>query len=281
LIKEGLPEDYLLLLGGPFAAAIASKAIVSGKVQSGALTKPTRKQGSAGKPNGRIGEAFSDDQGNADLVDTQYLLFNFLALVFVIGGFVADPSGGVPTIPALLVGLTGVSAAAYVSKKAVVGDVPSVTSVIPARGPEGTPVRVFGQNLLHPLDATKDGDPKKNGDAKKKGYQPVFILFDKQEAEPIGLRKADDRLVDDDADAGHLPVHGSSGGDQIWVKVPGGLDPRTVKVSARNFNGVPSPDDAEFEITKAAAADEEKKDEEKTPKAAPRAGPRRASRGQT
>ena len=89
LVGQGLPEEYLLLLGGPFAAAIASKALVAGKVEDGTLTKT---EGTGSGVKARAGEAFGDDQGNTDLVDTQYLLFNLPALTYVIGGFINQPT---------------------------------------------------------------------------------------------------------------------------------------------------------------------------------------------
>jgi hypothetical protein len=235
LIDKGLPEEYLILLGGPFAAAIASKAIVAGRVEDGTLTKPEPTTEATGTD--RVGEAFSDDHGNTDLVDTQYLLFNFLAILYVIGGYIADPSEGVPSIPALLVGLTSVSAATYVSNKAVQRNVPVLTGVVPAKGTEGDPVRVFGQNLLVPAEGP---------DA---GYHQVFVLFDGTEAPFVGLRKEGERLLDDDGDAEHLPRHGASGEDEVWVTVPGGLEARRVKVSVRNFMGNPSSNELDFDVS--------------------------------
>ena len=233
LVDQGLPEEYLILLGGPFAAAIASKALVSSKVESGTLTKT---EGAArADPGRRAGEAFGDDQGNTDLVDTQYLLFNFLGLLYVLGGFVADPSGGVPSIPGLLVGLTSVSAATYVSRKAIQSNVPVLSAVVPAEGAPGDPVRLIGRNLLIPHH---DG-----------AYHEVFVLFDKRAAQVIGLRKEEEHLAPDDGDTEHLPRHEASGDDEVWVEVPHGLSVGTVRVTVRNFKGVATTDRVEFEVT--------------------------------
>jgi hypothetical protein len=232
LIRDSLPQEYLLLLGAPFAAAVASKAVIATKVENGTVTKT---EGGDTGATVRVKEAFGDDQGNTNLVDTQYLLFNFVALLYVIGGFIDTPGAGVPSIPGVLVGLTSVSAATYVSNKAVQRDVPTLTGVVPARAAKGQPVRILGRNLLIP--------------AGEDSYHQVFVLFDKDLAPVIGLRKQDRDLVPDDVDAEQLPVHEDSGDDEFWVRVPEGADSGTVKVTVRNFKGVVTTDKVDFEIT--------------------------------
>lgn len=237
LIDKGLPEEYLILLGGPFAAAVASKAIVTSKVTNGTLTKTSGKEKASATD--RLGEAFSNDQGDTDLVDTQYLLFNLVALVYVIGGFIDDPSSGLPSIPAVLVGLTSVSAATYVSNKAVQRDTPVLTGLAPGRGGAGDALRVFGQNLLIPVSGT---------DAP---YQELFVLFDGSEATILGVTSSDGELATGAAPGAgqpdHRPRHGASGDDRLFVEVPTGLQAGQVKVTVRNWKGVAS-EQADFEV---------------------------------
>jgi hypothetical protein len=238
LINQDLPEEYLILLGGPFAAAIASKAIVSGKVENGTLSKtegtphPDRKK----RAKQRVGEAFGNDEGNTDLGDTQYLLFNLLAIGYVIGGFVTDPSGGVPSIPSVLVGLTSVSAATYVSKKAISSEIPVLNGVFPTSGPPGTPVRVMGRYLLVPYDGEGDS------------FEEVFVSFGEREAQVLGVEKEEDHLAAADGDVEHLPRHETTGDDRLWVEVPD-LDPAKVEVTVSNHKGVATKDHVVFEVT--------------------------------
>ena len=103
--NAGVQQEYLILLGGPFAAAIASKAIVSTKSETGAVQK-TDASAVAGPVKG-LGEVVSDDEGNTDLVDLQYFLFNLVTLVFFFGAFAFHLDEGLPKLPGLLVGLTG------------------------------------------------------------------------------------------------------------------------------------------------------------------------------
>jgi hypothetical protein len=106
----GRVGQYALLFGGPIGAAILSKAIVGGQVASQSNAKTT------GSP--QLGDLVSNDQGEADLGDLQYVIFNTVALAFVLlTMLVHEPSAGLPHIPDVLLGLTSVSAAGYVGKK--------------------------------------------------------------------------------------------------------------------------------------------------------------------
>jgi hypothetical protein len=102
---------YLVLIGGPFAAAILSKGIVSSAVNAG------MKKDTATAP--KVADFFSNDDGNTDLADTQYVLFNVIAAFIVVVEFLRAPLNGPPDIPAFLAVLTGASAAAYVTNKGV------------------------------------------------------------------------------------------------------------------------------------------------------------------
>lgn len=128
--KIDFREEYLLLLGGPFAAAVLAKGIVTNKVQNGDLTKTTA---ATDRPlTSGIQDIISDDSGNTDLVDLQYLLFNLVALTFFFASFIPDLANGFPTMPDFLIGLTSASALTYVTKKAVEKQSPAITNVVPS-----------------------------------------------------------------------------------------------------------------------------------------------------
>ncbi len=133
---------YLVLLGGPFAAAVLAKVTVSSNVNS-------QQQQKSDAVTPRISDVFSDDDGNTDLVDTQYLSFNILAAGIVLVQFVHAPGLGAPNIPDFLAGLTSASAATYVANKSLVsGNKPTVSGLSPGTVRAGGEVAVRGANFL-------------------------------------------------------------------------------------------------------------------------------------
>lgn len=76
-IAEVLPQDtwsdYLILLSGPFAAAALAKGVTTYNVAAGTLQKSE-------PPAPSVTQLATNDYGSADLVDTQYLLFNVVAM---------------------------------------------------------------------------------------------------------------------------------------------------------------------------------------------------------
>lgn len=138
---------YLVLIGGPFAAAILAKGIVSGAVNAG-MPKSAAKDPS-------VTNIFSDDDGNTDLVDTQYVLFNLIAVLIVIAEFVRSPNAGPPKIPGFLAVLTGASAATYVANKGVstanntpFSGVLSISNIVPPEARIGDGIKILGSNLM-------------------------------------------------------------------------------------------------------------------------------------
>jgi hypothetical protein len=103
--------QYAVLFGGPLGAAILAKQIVTTQVVDQKITKTT------GKPSAK--DLVSNDVGDADLGDFQYVLFNLVAMFFVISTLFHSPLSGLPHIPDTLLGLTSVSAVGYVGKKAL------------------------------------------------------------------------------------------------------------------------------------------------------------------
>lgn len=139
---QSISPLYLVLLGGPFAAAVLAKAIVSNGVDNQQIQKS--QAGAA-----RVADVFSDDDGNTDLVDTQYLAFNLLVAVIVIIQFARAPGSGAPAIPDFLATLTGASAATYVVNKALVsGNQPTLTRVASQNARQGAQVIAYGTNLI-------------------------------------------------------------------------------------------------------------------------------------
>jgi hypothetical protein len=165
LIDEGIKDEYLVLLGGPFVALISAKAIVSALTDSGTVVKPAAPDDTPATISSRVREAFSDDSGNTDLVDTQYLIFGSLALIVFIVTFIRETDGGLPQLPTFLVALAGAGATTYVAKKATLSDSkPTLDHVVPDTvkpTPEAT-VTLFGQNLWSVSVAGKSREPDPN-----------------------------------------------------------------------------------------------------------------------
>lgn len=203
-------EPYLVLLGGPFLAAVGARAIVGAQVKNGEKAKPP------GDP--KAAQVVTDDSGNADLVDCQYLLFNLIAVIYFVGAFVEDPGAGLPAIPTLIYVLTGAAALGYVSNKAIPSGPPAITGVSPAAGLRGTEVKVFGTGLLFPQNPTATAVPSAIAQ-----FHDVEVL--------IGGHTAP--IVD-----GTLSSSGA-GGDRLKVTVPTALAVgQEYDVVALNFRGV-------------------------------------------
>lgn len=131
---------YFVFLGGPYAAAAFAKATTQSKITQGTLTK------TPGTPS--ASDLISDDNGNVDLYDSQYVLFNILALLIVIVSFAAHADKGLPDIPTFLAILTGGSALTYSVNKATAVDTPQITSVTPANARIGDVVTITGVQLF-------------------------------------------------------------------------------------------------------------------------------------
>ncbi len=144
LSTQGLNAQYAALIGGPIGAAILAKGIVSAQVSSGQAAKTPA---DAATP----AQLVQDDNGQADLGDVQYVLFNFVALAFFYGELLRVPQLGMPTIPDVLVGLTGVSAAGFVGKKVLSGPA-GISDVKPAAGYVGDLVTIATAGIIQSGD---------------------------------------------------------------------------------------------------------------------------------
>ena len=102
------------------------------------------------KADSSPGQLINDDNGDTDLGDFQYVLFNLIGLAFFLGDFIGDLGAGFPPLPAVLTGLILTSAGGYSAKKLVAQTAPTLSSVVPAAAlPEATVV-VFGTGLVIP-----------------------------------------------------------------------------------------------------------------------------------
>ena len=142
LNKNGLQEEYLLFLGGPYAAAVLAKYSAVSAAQ-GAAGKPSESPG-----NASAAQLFSDDAGQADLGDTQYVLFNALAFTYVLVTFMSNLHHALPDIPPVLTGLALASTGAYGAKKLVPDVKPTLSSLLPPTILRGNAVEIWGANLV-------------------------------------------------------------------------------------------------------------------------------------
>jgi hypothetical protein len=129
VVGDELRDEYFLLLGGPYLVAIAAKAKTTHDVSRARERKqrdpkPAKPPDAHGGPAGRVAEIVTKDDGSVDLGDFQYFAFTLLTLTYFVWAFIASPSDGLPGIPGTLLVLTGVSQAAYLGKKVLVGRSP-------------------------------------------------------------------------------------------------------------------------------------------------------------
>jgi hypothetical protein len=151
-----LDPRYLLLLGFPAGAAVSAKAITVAQINNGTSLKTTVSPRAKSVATA-VSEIVCNDQGDLDLGDLQYFLFNLVALTAFFVAFFHNPDS-LPVLPDTLVALTSASATAYVAKKATSSGAPAppllVTAVIPQKGAAGAAVSVFGSGLVN----TASGD---------------------------------------------------------------------------------------------------------------------------
>jgi len=88
-------NDYLLLLGGPFASAVLAKQIVMTRLANGTISKPPAPDDAPLK----LGDLVSSDAGDVDLVDLQYTTFNLIALAIVIWTFLNSTTPAEARLP--------------------------------------------------------------------------------------------------------------------------------------------------------------------------------------
>jgi hypothetical protein len=206
LVASGLQEEYLLFLGGSFAALIIAKY----KAVADA-------QGDAGKPVAPVGSAgprqlVTDDVGDGDLGDFQYVLFNLVALGWFLGTFVPHLPAGLPNVPDLLAGLALTSAGGYSAKKLIPQGTPTLTAVHPPSVPPSSEtavsqVELWGRNLFVPSSEGARLPPM----VSVGGLVAQLVAT----GQPLGV-------------------------DHVTVKVPVDVEPGAARVSAVRADGVPA-----------------------------------------
>ncbi|GAC1653099.1 MAG: hypothetical protein NVS4B6_29580 [Mycobacterium sp.] len=136
-LSSGSVGQYAVLFGGPLGAAILAKGIVTSQVNDDPRIKTP---GSASAI-----DLIADDHGDVDLGDFQYVLFNGVALFYVVSTLLHAPLNGLPHIPDVLLGLTSVAAVGYVGKKALNPPAPTGGAATPAVSATGAPTAAVTQ----------------------------------------------------------------------------------------------------------------------------------------
>ncbi|MFD7628676.1 hypothetical protein ACFV7Q_22025 [Streptomyces sp. NPDC059851] len=129
---SSLTTVYLPLLGGPYVALVAAKAVVGIRLENGTLAKPAaRPTGSGRRP---LRELIANDSGRTDLIDLQYVALSVVTMLYVVLFFLSDVSSGLPDLPGQIWALTGAPAGAYLVNKLATRPNPVVTGVSVAGG---------------------------------------------------------------------------------------------------------------------------------------------------
>jgi hypothetical protein len=126
--------EYLVLLGLPVAAATAAKAAVAGAnsgqgpaTSADLATMPSGNAVYVRDPVGEgvwgflagVAELFTGDDDAVAWADLQYVVFTLITLAYFASQFLAQPTAGLPPVPAALLTLMGVSATGYAANKIV------------------------------------------------------------------------------------------------------------------------------------------------------------------
>jgi hypothetical protein len=148
VVDQPLKAEYFALLGIPYAAAVAAKALTTTKVANGDLFKSAPSSG--GVSQGLV-EIVGNDRGEIDSLDFQYAIFNLFAVIYFFAEFFTHPAQGLPTIPETLLVLSGVSGTAYATKKALETSVgPYIGNALPSTltGADGGNVTITGLGFI-------------------------------------------------------------------------------------------------------------------------------------
>jgi hypothetical protein len=152
-----LKAEYLVVLGIPAAAAFGAKALANradpkpaGSQQGGSLAPAQSNVGTG------LAQLVTDDDGDTALHKFQYFSFNLLLVLYFLVKFMGNEIGGLPDLPDTFVGLTGVSAAAYLAQKGLSpsGSGAAIATVDPPSAHVDDPIRIFGKGLVSPSNQT-------------------------------------------------------------------------------------------------------------------------------
>ncbi|MET9962629.1 hypothetical protein ABZ128_26785 [Streptomyces sp. NPDC006326] len=147
-----LTTVYLPLLGGPYVALIAAKAVVGTRLENGSLAKPAAKP----TPQGHrpLRELIANDSGRTDLVDLQYVALSTVTMLYVVLFFLSDVGAGLPRLPEEIWALTGAPAGAYLVNKMATRANPVITRVTVTDGAVRVEGGGFGPEARVEVDAT-------------------------------------------------------------------------------------------------------------------------------
>jgi hypothetical protein len=162
--------EYLLLLGGPFAAAVLAKATTTSKVTEGSVQQvPPDHPATA--------DLVTDHDGQPAISDAQFFLFNLVAIGYFAVALARVPAT-LPSIPNTLVALTSVSALTYLGVKVATSNPPAISKVLITSSPSdgflyaGQTVKVVGSGFITPAAGNAEN------------LETVAVLFDHVEVKP-------------------------------------------------------------------------------------------------
>ena len=178
-------DPYLLLLGGPFASAVAAKGITAGRVGTETGTKtpngslrprpakplPLRRQT---RPNSQMCSRLTRERRS--LPDTQYIVFSCVAILYFVGAMISSlndyalgaRSLTLPEIPNALLGLTSLAALTYVGAKVVAKEGVGIIDMTPNPVGRSQPLTIVLANIpenVSKFPASVQFAPAGGGDA--------------------------------------------------------------------------------------------------------------------
>jgi hypothetical protein len=146
--KDQLQPEYLIVMGIPLGSALLAKAITTANVTSGKVTSKSAAGPATFDPAKGLAQLIGNDQGDLDLADFQYFLFNCVLLGFFFVTFFRLKMPVLPNLPDSLFALSGVSAAAYVAKKTQEGGAdPAILTIVPPGAEPRQKVTLNGTTL--------------------------------------------------------------------------------------------------------------------------------------
>jgi hypothetical protein len=162
--------EYLLLLGGPFAAAVLAQATTTSKVTEGSVQQVPPDHPTAA-------DLVTDHDGQPAIADAQFFLFNLVAIGYFAVVLVRVPTT-LPSIPTTLVALTSVSALTYLGAKVATSNPPKISNVLITSSPSdgflyaGQTVKVVGSGFMTPAAGNVEN------------LETLAVLFDHVEVKP-------------------------------------------------------------------------------------------------